>query len=504
MSPANLPLPAQVKIATAAPPVPAETPVDAPITQAVDLILQQAHDTRATDIHIEPHETLVQVRFRIDGTLRDVMTVPHQIAPAVTGRIKLMAQLKADECVVPQNGRLKYTIGSETIEARISVLPVVGGEKVVIRILDDASKIRPLDNLGIATPALHEIEHQLKRGQGMTIVTGPTGSGKSTTLYSMLGAINAKDANISTIEDPVEYAVPGINQVQVDTRSGMSFANSLRAVLRQDPNVIMVGELRDNETANLAMQATMSGHPVFAGLYTKNAASAFPHLINMNVEPFVVATSVKTVVAQRLVRRLCPDCREAYTVSTDELARIGESFPIHRAIEVFHSLEDTGDYPDSLPALSEENSRTNKNANGENRKTIPVPDDLVTDRGGILDRIAADPSLIERAGINDDDEASKHAKFKSSGRNYSPSDLKLYRAKGCTQCSMTGYFGRVGVFEVLDVTPHIIKLVTERATAEDIQKKAANDGMLTLQEDGFIKALQGMTAVEEIIPLAAA
>lgn len=507
MSPANLPLPQQVKIATAAPPAPVAPPVDAPITLAVDTILQQAHTNRATDIHIEPHETLVQVRFRIDGTLRDSMTIPTNIAPAVMARFKVLAQLKPDECIVPQNGRLKVIIGADTIEARISVLPVVGGEKIVIRILDDATKIRPLGDLGINAPALASLRHQLKRGQGMTVVTGPTGSGKSTTLYSILGEVNTKDANISTIEDPVEYAIPGINQVQVDTRSGMSFANSLRAVLRQDPNIIMVGELRDNETTNLAMQATMSGHPVYVGLYTKNAASALSYLVNMNVEPFVVATSVKTIVAQRLVRSLCPDCRETYTVSTDELARISESFPIHRAIAAFHSLQDGGKFPESLPDFTiDGESKNTKNSNGESRKIIPVPDDLISDRGGILDRIAADPTLIERPNVDDDTEEAKAAKHKhsSSDHNYSPSDLTLYRAKGCAQCSMTGYFGRIGVFEVLDMTPQIIKLVTENASAEDIHKQAANDGMLTMQEDGFIKVLQGLTTAEEIIPLAAA
>lgn len=510
MSPANLPLPSSVKVATAPPPNTATTSQadDSPISKAVNLILTNARENRATDIHIDPQELLFQVRYRIDGTLRDAMTIPIQIAPAVTSRIKLLAGLKVDESSVPQNGRLKLNQPDKLIEAQVSVLPVVGGEKFVLRLIDDASKIRPLNSLGLFDPARAALERQLKHGQGMTIVTGPTGSGKSTTLYSILGHINTKQANISTIEDPVKYAVPGVNQVQVDSLSGMTFANSLRAVLRQDPNIIMVSELRDNETSNLAMQATMSGRMVLTGLYTKSAGAVLPRLVAMNNEPFVVASSVKCIIAQRLVRCLCTDCRESYTVSTNELARIGQSFPIHRAVAAFHAIQDTGAFPTELPPLNDKVPKKSSHQGKSNgRKVIPVPDDLVGDRHGILDKIAADPSIIERPDTQDSTPETIADDFKprtsDPSQSYSPSDLTLYRAKGCEKCGMTGYSGRLGVFEVLEMTPEIMRLVNENASAEEIQSQATHDGMLTLQEDGFIKVLQGLTTSDEIIPLSA-
>lgn len=503
------PQPAQAPKAT-----PPAAPTDLPIANAVMTILMQAHQNRATDIHIEPRDSLTQVRFRIDGTLRDSMTLPQAISPAVMSRLKVMSQLKVNENLIPQNGRLKVALGSEVIEARVSVLPVVGGEKIVIRILDDATKIRPIENLGLNAPALTVALKRLDERQGMILVSGPSGSGKTTTLYSALTRINSKDANISTIEDPVEYSIPGINQTQVDVRAGVTFANGLRAVLRQDPNVIMVGELSDNETASLALQATMSGHTVLAGIYTKNAASALPRLLNMNIEPFLIATTVKAVIAQRLVRRLCPQCREAYTVTTEELDKINKSFVIRRAIDAFHALQETGALPAALSPLTKESDtppkeKSSTKLDGESRKVIPVPAELTTGQSSILNRIAQDPALIDRPDATDDEKAALDA-FASQPTTIaqtvstnlgSPSDLTLYRAKGCTECSNSGYYGRLGIFEVLDVSPKISQLVTEQASDEAISTQAVNEGMMTMQEDGFIKALQGFTTVDEIIHL---
>ena len=487
---------------------------DAPIAQAVLNILSQAHQSRATDIHIEPRDTLTQIRFRIDGTLRDSMTLPQQLAPAVMSRLKMMSQLKVDESLVPQNGRLKTTIGNDIFEARVSVLPVVGGEKIVIRILDDATKVLPLDKLGLNAPAYEIVKKRLDERQGLILVTGPSGSGKTTTLYSALTHVNTKDANISTIEDPVEYSLPGINQTQVDVRTGVTFANGLRAVLRQDPNVIMVGELSDNETTSLALQATMSGHAVLAGTYTKDAASALPRLFNMNLEPFLVATTVKAVIAQRLVRRLCPQCKEAYKVTTGELDKINKSFVVRRAIDAFHTLQSTGALPSALAPLTVETDTPDKATDGErpmseSRKVIPVPAELTTGQSSILSRIAQDPSMIDRPNATEEETAALDA-FASQPSTIadtaptnlgSPSDLTLYRAKGCQQCGNSGYFGRLGIFEVLNVSPKISQLVTEQATDEAISAQAINEGMMTMQEDGFIKALQGFTTVDEIIHL---
>ncbi|MEI7818692.1 MAG: ATPase, T2SS/T4P/T4SS family [bacterium] len=540
---------------------------DAPIAKTVNIILEYALKARASDIHIEPREKIVQIRYRIDGVLKESMTLPKQIVPAVVSRIKIMANLKIDEHRLPQDGRFKSTIGSKTIAVRVSTLPVMEGEKVVMRLLDETNKAKTLDELGFAGQGLTSIQNAMKQPHGMILVTGPTGAGKSTTLYSVLTQMNTPGVNISTIEDPVEYRIPGVNQTQVNVQAGMTFSNGLRSLLRQDPNIIMVGEIRDTETANLAIQAALTGHTVLSTLHTNNAATTLPRLLDMDIEPFLISTTINTVIAQRLVRQLCPQCRRSYQPSGDVLEEIRDSFHLNDLPKVgsqplptqsesslaaaqIHTpnpdppynqpLENQTNSTDSQPneassqatqpstqtpadqhgqpAHSPAPHRVNRNS-GESRKVIPVPADLETTRRSILDKIAADPTLINRpSGQPNLDMINEMVVSPSTNSAINPTtpppqtiaesipapsatgqSMTLYQAVGCAQCEMTGYKGRIGIYEVLDITPEIARLITTKGTANEIQKQAIKQGMITMQEDGFAKALQGLTTIEEVM-----
>jgi type IV pilus assembly protein PilB len=312
---------------------------DAPIAKTVNIILEYAVKSRASDIHIEPRENIVQVRYRIDGVLRETMTLPKPILAAVVSRIKILANLKIDEHRVPQDGRFKFTLGSKMVALRVSTLPIMDGEKVVMRLLDESSRALTLEELGFEGRALEIIVANLHKPHGMTLVTGPTGSGKSTTLYSVLNLLNTPGVNISTVEDPVEYRVSGVNQTQVNPKAGMTFATGLRALLRQDPNIIMVGEIRDGETADLAVQAALTGHVVLSTLHTNNAATTLPRLLDMGIEPFLIASTVNTVIGQRLVRRLCPVCRVTYTPDAKELDSLKQDFQVEAALKHFEAIK---------------------------------------------------------------------------------------------------------------------------------------------------------------------
>ena len=414
---------------------------DSPIAQTVNLLLEYAIKSQASDIHIEPREDFVQVRYRIDGVLKEVNKLPRNVLGALVSRIKILSNLKIDERRVPQDGRFKIRVSGKQYALRVSTLPIADGEKVVMRILDESNQSVTLENLGYWGRSLTVMKEAMAQPNGMILVTGPTGSGKSTSLFSVLSELNTSDVNISTIEDPVEYKIPGVNQVQTNPKAGMTFASGLRALLRQDPNIIMVGEIRDTETANLGVQAALTGHLVFSTLHTNNAATCLPRLLDMDIEPFLIASTVKAVVGQRLVRRLCAFCRQQHTpeaaevkVITDLIAGTGTE-----AIARMHDLE------------------------------TQAADEKI---GG-----DSPPSTTETEITH------------------------LWRAnpEGCDECNHTGFKGRIGIYEVLDVSLTIQKLITANATSNDIQTEAIKEGMLTMQTDGLIKALRGITTVEEVL-----
>lgn len=522
-----------------------DTSKDSPIAKTVNTILEYAVKSGASDVHIEPREGIVQIRYRIDGILRESMTLPHQILPAVVSRIKMLANLKIDEHRIPQDGRFKATIGSKAVAIHISTLPVMEGEKIVMRILNESTKAATLEELGFSGQALSSVKNGIKQPDGMILVTGPTGAGKSTTLYSVLTLMNTPSVNISTIEDPVEYRVPGVNQTQVNTQAGITFANGLRALLRQDPNIIMVGEIRDAETADLAIQAALTGHTVLSTLHTNNAAATLPRLLDMNIEPFLIATTVNTVIAQRLVRKLCTKCKTPYTPSGSLLDEIESTFDLTRVLpHLSASSPATNTPPPPAPTpvpvpAPKPIADTAPIRKDSSRKVIPVPENLDLERRSILDRIAQDPNIINRPSGDGDDssiglpadniklnpvqppQATGEDKIQqiieeptansideqspfdemppASTPNKNTDTLVLYRSVGCKQCGNSGFSGRIGIYEVLDISAEIGSLITTKATADEIQKLAISQGMSTMQEDGLMKALQGLTTIEEVL-----
>jgi len=422
---------------------------DSPIAQTVNLLIEYAVKAGASDVHIEPREDHVIVRYRVDGILKEANKLPKKVMSALVSRIKILANLKIDERRAPQDGRFKISTNGQVFALRVSTLPIVDGEKVVMRILNESSKALTLEELGYWGQSLQVINKAIVQPHGMILVTGPTGSGKSTSLFSILSLLNNPKVNISTVEDPVEYRIPGTNQTQVNPVAGMTFANGLRALLRQDPNIIMVGEIRDGETAGLAVQAALTGHLVFSTLHTNNAATCLPRLLDMSIEAFLIASTVRAVVGQRLVRRLCPICRETVTPDEATLKRINASFNIgdEATFKRIHDLE--------VQALE---GGIGKDAPGAKTSTA----ELSTDETKIL---------------------------------------KLWKAHddGCDACNHTGYKGRMGIYEVLGNTPEIQKLIVGNGTSEVIQDQAMKEGMVTMQLDGFIKALRGQTSIEEIL-----
>jgi type IV pilus assembly protein PilB len=424
---------------------------DSPIAQTVNLIIEYAIKSGASDIHIEPREDHVVVRYRVDGILKEANKLPKKVHGALVSRIKILSNLKIDERRIPQDGRFKIQIGEGVFALRVSTLPINEGEKVVMRVLNESSKAQTLEELGYWGRSLSTVNNAIVQPHGMILVTGPTGSGKSTSLYSTLSLLNRPTVNISTVEDPIEYKIQGANQTQVNPKAGMTFATGLRALLRQDPNIIMVGEIRDGETAELAVQAALTGHLVFATLHTNNAATTLPRLLDMSIEPFLIASTVRAVVGQRLVRRLCVDCRESFEPDDADLKQIDKIFHSADAnqMKFIHKLEEE--------ALAGGIGKTN---------------------------------------------LSKTNKASSSALSTSETKIvRLWKAhpKGCESCNRTGYKGRMGIYEVLDNSESIQKLIVAGSTSDDIQRQAISEGMITMQMDGFIKALRGQTSVEEIL-----
>ncbi len=419
----------------------AEVAEDSPIAQTVNLLLEYAIRSQASDIHIEPREEYVQIRYRIDGVLKEVNQLPRNVLGALVSRIKILSNLKIDERRVPQDGRFKIKVAGKQYALRVSTLPIADGEKVVMRILDESNQAVTLEDLGYWGHSLDVINSAIAQPNGMILITGPTGSGKSTSLFSILTILNKPNVNISTVEDPVEYKIPGVNQTQTNPKAGMTFANGLRALLRQDPNIIMIGEIRDVETADLGVQSALTGHLVFSTLHTNNAATSLPRLLDMGVEPFLIASTVKAVVGQRLVRRLCMVCRQQYLPTPEETTEI---------IRMFNLTE--GQSFDRIHELDQE---------------------AFSQKIGGETPLATTPTEI----------------------------TTLWKAQpgGCDECTHTGYKGRIGIYEVLDNSIPVQRMIVSNATSNVIQDQAISEGMVTMQTDGLIKALRGNTTIEEVL-----
>lgn len=388
--------------------------LEAPIAKIVHLIIQYAYEDRASDIHIEPEEKDTLVRFRVDGILHDVLLLPKKLHEQIATRIKVLSSLRTDEHMSPQDGKLQIDLEEEDLDIRVSILPVIYGEKIVMRLLASHFKQFSLADLGMSEKDLQKVNNAFKKSFGMILSTGPTGSGKSTSIYSVLKIINTREKNITTIEDPVEYRLKGINQIQTNAKTDLTFASGLRSILRQDPNVILVGEIRDSETAGIAVNAALTGHLVLSTLHTNDASGALPRLTDMNVEPFLVASTVSIIIAQRLVRKICEMCKTSQDITIDQLIQ-------------------------NLP-----------------EETIK-----------------------------------KHFGVKK--------DVRVYIGKGCEVCHFTGYLGRFGIFEVLEVTNNIKKLISANNDSDVISKQAISDGMDTMLDDGLSKVVKGVTTIEEVL-----
>lgn len=399
-----------------------------PVVQVVDTILDYAIFQNASDIHVEPTENSIVIRFRIDGILRDIMSLPKSIQAGLMARIKILANLKLDEHRLPQDGRITITKEKNKVALRVSVLPVYDGEKVVLRVLDESKNMLTLEQLGLNNLALPVVQRNIAKPHGMILVTGPTGSGKTTTLYTILNMLNTPAVNISTVEDPIEYRMRRVNQSQINPKIGFTFASGLRTLLRQDPNIIMVGEIRDNETAQIAAHAAMTGHLVLSTLHTNDAVGTIARLTEMEVPHFLIASTVNLIIAQRLVRKICQDCISTYQLSKQNLDEISKQY--------------------NLTA--------------------------------ILDGLA-------RLGEVEVNEVQ------------SLTELNFYRGAGCRTCNDTGYHGRIGIYEILEVTPPISQAILKQVSKEVLFDLAVKDNMITIAQDGFAKAKHGLTSIEEIL-----
>jgi type IV pilus assembly protein PilB len=388
--------------------------VEVPVVNLVNAILRHGYESNASDIHIEPRERLSLLRFRIDGIMHDIASLPKSVHELVVARLKILAKLKIDEHFAAQDGKMREVLNSETVDIRVSVAPIVEGEKVVMRLLAEKGRSFNLENLGLAKEDYEKVKKAARQPWGMILATGPTGSGKTTTLYSILKTLNTRDVNICTIEDPVEYDIEGVNQIQVNPKTNLTFAAGLKSISRQDPDVILVGEIRDNETAGIAVNAAMTGHLLLSTLHTNDAATSLPRLLEMSVEPFLIASTVNLIMAQRLVRKICPKCIMSYAAEIPEL-----------------------------------------------KKKLP-------------------PAIFNKyfSGLK---------------------TIRFYKGKGCPTCRKTGYLSRIGIFEVLEMQDNIRELIMTKANADEIEKLAVKNGMITMFEDGIKKMISGVTTLEEVL-----
>lgn len=398
------------------------------VIKIVNTLLEHAISKNTSDIHIEPRENEVLIRFRIDGIMKEIMTLPKEMLAGLVARIKILSNLKIDEHQLPQDGRFKITDQRYEVSFRVSVFPVAEGEKIVMRLLREKSGMLTVEQLGLLPRQFEILKRNVKRPYGMILVTGPTGSGKTSTLYAVLNVLNTPDVNIITVEDPIEYRLEGVNQSQIKPKIGYTFAAGLRAILRQNPDIIMVGEIRDQETADIAVNAAMTGHLVLSTLHTNDAPGALPRLLDMGVLPYLIGSTVNLIIAQRLVRKICQKCIESYVLDKKIIKNIEQELKI--------------DFKNIIKILRQE-------------KVIAV---------------------------TEKDE-----------------ELRFYRGKGCKECGNSGYKGRMGIFEILEVSKEVARLITEKATSEMIRQQAIKENMLTLLEDGFAKAKNGITTIDEIL-----
>lgn len=386
-----------------------KTTTEPPIQELVDTIIDHGYKNRASDIHIEPFEEKSLIRFRIDGILHDIIELPKELHAQVITRIKVMASLQTDEHLNPQDGKITFDTDLEELDLRVSIVPITEGEKVVMRLLSERSRQFSLRDLGFSETDFKKVEEAYEQPHGMILVTGPTGSGKTTTLYSIIKILNKREVNITTIEDPVEYNIEGINQIQTNEQTGLTFAKGLRSLVRQDPDIILVGEIRDEETAGIAINSAMTGHLVLSTLHTNDAATAIPRFMDLHIEPFLIGSTINIVVAQRLVRKICTNCRASKTIKKNKLQKEFQEY-----------------FPDK-------------------------------------------------------------------------DEIRLYHGEGCEICHGSGYKGRIGIFEVLEMNDEIREAITNKQNAEEIQKIAIKSGMTTMLWDGVKKAKQGVTTLEEVI-----
>jgi len=400
---------------------------DLPIVKVVDTLLEYAIFEEASDIHIEPEEKDVIVRYRIDGILHTVMTLPKDLQSGIIARIKILSNLKVDEHRLPQDGRFKIANKEYKVSFRVSIIPTFDGEKIVMRLLNEKAQVLTLEQLGFQPKSFEIVKRNINKPHGMILVTGPTGSGKTTTLYTIVNILNKPEVNISTVEDPIEYRMAHINQSQINHKIGFTFAAGLRALLRQDPDIIMVGEIRDQETAEIAVHAAMTGHLVLSTLHTNDAVTTLPRFSEMGVPAFLISTTANVVIAQRLVRKICPNCIQSYNLDKESIDELQKQLNIS----------------DILTTL-------------EREKTI----------------------VDAKKGLG---------------------SLLFYRGKGCKQCNNTGYKGRLGIYETLEVTEEISRLILKKAELNEIHDAALRQGMISMIEDGFIKAKNGITTIEEVM-----
>lgn len=401
---------------------------DLPIIRLVNSMLESAIFEKASDIHIEPHEHEVNVRYRIDGILRKVMNLPRNVYSGIVARIKILANLKLDEHRLPQDGRFKIADENYQISFRVSIIPVFDGEKIVMRLLDESNQLLNLEDLGFREKDLKKIKTGITKSYGMILVTGPTGSGKSTTLYAILNQLNVPEVNITTIEDPIEYRMHDINQSQINPKINFTFATGLRALLRQDPDIIMVGEIRDQETAEIAIHSAMTGHKVLSTLHTNDASGTLPRLLDMGIVPFLIASTVNMIIAQRLVRKICPHCIMSYNLAKEAMADLSDQLDIKEFIRV----------------------------------------------------------LMEEGAI---EPAQKNI-----------SRLLFFKGKGCKRCGESGYKGRLGIYEIMEITDEIKNLIISKASASQIRKFVQEKKLMSsMLEDGLVKAKAGVTTIEEVL-----
>jgi len=390
-------------------------PEDLPIIKIVNILIEYGHENRASDIHIEPLGKKTQIRFRIDGVLHDVVSLPKYIHNLIVSRIKVLSKLRTDEHFTAQDGKFIAKSGKERFDIRVSIVPVTEGENIVMRLLSEKARKFNLEDLGLFGKDLKRVEAAVKKPYGMILSTGPTGCGKTTTMYSILKILNKPKVNICTIEDPVEYDIEGVSQIQVNSKAKLTFAKGLRSIVRQDPDIIMVGEIRDEETVGIAVNSAMTGHLVLSTMHANTASTNIIRLMDMGIEPFLVASSISVIIGQRLVRKICTKCRESQEVTKDKLKKLG------------------------------------------------LPEKLIN-------------------------------KFSKKGKK-----IRVYSGRGCKSCAQTGYLGRIGIFEVLEIDEKIKEMIMIKVNTDDIEAQAIKNGMTTMIEDGMEKVLSGATTIEELL-----